>query len=188
MFYFPVMLIIAVYSKIPILKKKYESHLTFVICQVFEKQDISFVCLKVLLNNMTWFDMVFESQFNSFLFICSSSINQVIHYLFMFPFKPSQIHCLLYFQSVHKYAYISSLTFIYLCKFFILYFSIIIFINKFLMTFFSWHSNVSSCIALICCVLNLCFHGWFFSSHFFPYFLLFFILSYPSHFSIPDLK
>lgn len=107
MFYFPIMLVIAVYSKIPMLQKKYGSHLTFAICQVFEKQSISFVCLKVLLNNMTWFDMVLESQFNSFLFICSSSINQVIHYLFMFPFKPSQIHCLLYFQSVHKYAYIS---------------------------------------------------------------------------------
>lgn len=137
---------------------------------------------------MTWLDIVFESQFNSFLFIWSSSINQVIHYLFMFPFKPSHIHCLLYFQNVHKYAYIS-LTFIYLYKFFILYFSIIIFINKFFMAFFSWHSSVSGCIKHIWWILNTCFHAWLFSIYLVPYF---FIIIFPIlsilpflHFNMP---
>lgn len=117
---------------------------------------------------MTWFDMVFKSQFNSFLFICCSSINQVTHYLFMFPFKPSQIHCLLYCQNVHKYAYISFSYFHLVMQIFILYFSIIIFINKFFMTCFSWHSNVSSCTKHIYYILNSNFHGWLFS-HIFSY-------------------
>lgn len=41
-FYLPIMLIISIYSKIPMLKEEYESHTTFVICKVFEKWDISF--------------------------------------------------------------------------------------------------------------------------------------------------
>lgn len=144
---------------------------------MFEIQTVSLICLKVLLNDIIWFDMVFESQFNSFLvFFCFSVIHQVIHYLFMFPFKPSQTHCFLHFQNGYKYAYIS-FSFIYLCKFFILYFIIIIFIRKCVFWHSSYnipvypldtlciqtHPNVSSCLEHICYILNSYFHGWLFS-------------------------
>lgn len=112
---------------------------------------------------MTWFDVVFESQFNSFLFTYSFSINR-LHIIYLCSLL-NYLKFIAYYISkryINMHIFIS-FTCIYLCKCFTLYFSIIIFIINFL-----WHFNISSCTKHICYIWKSAFHGWLLSN-LFPY-------------------